>query len=259
MTPLVDSHVHLDDNRFDADREAVIERAKRSGVRTMVVPAVDASGWAALAQLAETHTGICPAYGMHPMFLACHRPEDVDRLDAWLDAHPAVAVGETGLDHFVASLDHERQLALFERHLAIAVNHRLPVIVHARRAVDAVIGAIRRHPGVRGVVHSFSGSLEQAIQLDRLGFFVGIGGPLTHARAQRLHRIFAQLPIEQIVLESDAPDQPGAMHRGQRNEPAWIADTANALAALRGMGVDEVARSTTANAGRLFGFGLPDN
>jgi len=257
MTPLVDSHVHLDDARFEADREDVIERAQRSGVRAMVVPAVEASGWTALARLAATHAQIHPAYGLHPMFLARHRPEDIERLDAWLDAHPAVAVGETGLDHFAADLDHGTQLALFERHLAIAANHRLPVIIHARRAVDAVIGAIRRHPGARGVVHSFSGSLEQAEQLARLDFLVGIGGPLTHLRAQRLHRIFARLPIEQILLESDAPDQPGAMHRGQRNEPAWIVETATALATLRGIDVDEVARSTSINAGCLFGFGLP--
>ena len=257
MTPLVDSHVHLDDARFDVDRNRVLERARDAGVGAMIVPAIAAPGWQALADLAKEHGDVFPAYGMHPMFLPRHRLADCDLLDQWLDTHRAVAVGEIGLDYFVEDLDRDRQLVLFDRQLSIATNHRLPVIIHARRAVDAVIAAIRRHPGTSGVVHSFSGSAEQAEQLFKLGFLVGIGGPVTYPRAQRLRRVVAKLPMEQLLLESDAPDQPGIAHRGQRNEPSSIAETLAELAALRGERVERVAAATTANAQRLFDIGPP--
>lgn len=257
MTPLVDSHVHLDDTRFDMDRSRVMERARDAGVGAMIVPAVAALDWPALADLATRHGDVFPAYGMHPMFLPRHRLTDCDLLDQWLDTHRAVAVGEIGLDYFVEGLDRDRQQVLFGRQLSVAANHRLPVIVHARRAVDAVIAAIRRHPGTRGVVHSFSGSVEQAGQLFKLGFLVGIGGPVTYPRAQRLRRVVAELPVEQLLLESDAPDQPGIVHRGQRNEPSSITETLAELASLRGEHVEQLAAATTENARRLFDLDIP--
>lgn len=256
MTPLVDSHAHLDDTRFDADRDQVIERARQAGIRALVVPAVDASGWGGLERLATQQPDIFPAYGLHPMFLSRHHLSDTEHLDQWLDTHPAVAVGEIGLDHYIEDLDRDIQQELFDRQLSIAVNHRLPVIIHARRAVEAVIAAIRRHPGSRGVVHSFSGSSEQAEQLLHLGFFVGIGGPATYPRAQRLRRVVAALPRDQLLLESDAPDQPGVAHRGQRNEPALITETLAELAAIRDEDPQQLAHCTTSNASRLFGLDI---
>lgn len=257
MTPLVDSHVHLDDARFDPDRDGVLERARQAGVRALIVPAVASSGWAALARMAEDIPDVFPAYGMHPMFLHEHRLSDADLLDHWLESRPAVAVGEIGLDYFIEDLDRDTQIALFDRQLSIARNHRLPVIIHARRAVDAVIATLKRHPGIQGVVHSFSGSHEQAEQLLRLGFFVGIGGPVTYPRARRLRSVIAGLPIEQLLLESDAPDQAGVEHRGQRNEPAWIAETLAVLADIRGEDAEQLAAATTTNARRLFNLDLP--
>ncbi len=258
MTPLVDSHLHLDDARFDADREEVIERARRAGVHALIVPAVAATGWADLAGIAEVHPDVFPAYGMHPVFLPRHRLSDADLLDHWLATHPAVAVGEIGLDYYVEDLDRDAQLTLFERQLSIARNHRLPVIVHARRAVDAVIAALKRHPGIHGVVHSFSGSREQAEQLLRLGFLIGIGGPATYPRARRLRSVIAGLPLEQLLLESDAPDQPGVGHRGQRNEPGWITETLAELAHIRNEDVGQLAAATTDNARRLFKLDSPE-
>ena len=130
----------------------------------------------------------------------------------------------------------------------------LPVVVHARRAVDAVIGAIKQIGGLRGVVHSFSGSPEQARQLHQLGFLIGLGGPLTYDRAQRLQRLVAQLPLEQLLLETDAPDQPDAGIRGKRNEPARLTVIAETVAKLRGEPVEAIAEQTMANARRLFGL-----
>lgn len=252
MTILVDSHLHLDHRRFDQDRELVVARARRHGVQAMVVPAVDRRSWHAIADLANRHPDVFPAYGLHPMFQEQHRVEDLDALPDWLDAHPAVAVGEIGLDYFVEHADREAQQRYFSRQLAIAGERRLPVIIHARRAVDAVILAVRRAPGLRGVVHSFSGSDEQARQLLDLGFLLGLGGPLTYPGAHRLHRLVAAMPIEQLLLESDAPDQPGVEHRGERNEPAWVRTTLSHVARLRDEDEAAVAAATSANAERLF-------
>ena len=132
----------------------------------------------------------------------------------------------------------------------------LPVIVHARRAVDAVIAAIRAVGGLRGVVHSFSGSAEQAAQLHKLGFLLGIGGPVTYERANRLRGIVASMPLEQLLLETDSPDQPGAAHRGERNEPAHLVEVLDAVAQLRGVSRETLAAATDANAERLFNLAL---
>lgn len=254
MSLLVDSHCHLDASEFDADRTAVIERAGAAGVRAQVVPAVTAASWPKLREVCRQAPGLYPAYGLHPMFLAAHRPDHLPLLREWIERERPCAIGECGLDFFVEGLDAEAQQAYFIAQLELAREFELPVIVHARRAVDAVIAAIRRIGGLRGVVHSFSGSPEQAAQLHRLGFLLGLGGPLTYERAQRLQRLVRGMPLEQLLLETDAPDQPDAGIRGQRNEPARLAVIARHVAALRGMDVESVAHATTENARRLFGL-----
>lgn len=252
MSILVDSHLHLDDERFDNDRGQVLQRARDHGVRSMVVPSVHRQSWDSIASLARDQSEIFPAYGLHPVFQSGHRAEHLATLPSWLDAHPAVAVGEIGLDFFVEQADREAQQSYFSRQLAIASEQGLPVIIHARRAVEAVILAIRHQPGLRGVVHSFSGSEEQARQLFDLGFLVGLGGPVTYPGAHRLHRLVAGMPIDHLLLESDAPDQPGVEHRGQRNEPAWLRTTLSHVARLRDEDEAVVAAATSANAERLF-------
>ena len=254
MIDLTDSHAHLDDSSFDPDRGEVLRRAAEAGVRRIVVPAIHRDAWAGIERLCAEHPQALPAYGLHPIFLEQRRPEHVAELARWLKGHPAVAVGEIGLDYFLEELDREQQRGYFEQQLHIAREFDLPVIVHARRAVDEVTATLRRIGGLRGVVHSFSGSEQQAEQLWRLGFHLGIGGPVTYERAQRLRRIVAGMPIEHLLLETDAPDQPGAGHRGQRNEPACIAEVLRVVAELRGASAADIAAATTANAARLFGY-----
>ena len=256
---LVDSHVHLDDRAFDADRAQVLQRARDAGVGQMVVPAVDASSWTRIRDLCAAHRDtLFPAYGLHPLYLRQHAPADVDALLSWCDTNAAVAVGEIGLDFHAAELDPVLQRSYFTRQLALARELDLPVIVHARQALEEVILTLRRHPGMRGAVHSFSGSEEQAHRLWQLGFLVGIGGPVTYERAQRLRRIVARMPIEFLLLESDAPDQPDANHRGQRNEPARVAEVLRCVATLRGEAAQQVATATTANARCLFRLPGPE-
>lgn len=252
MIDLTDSHAHLDDSSFDPDRAEVLRRAHEAGVRHIVVPTVHRDSWADIERLCARHPEALPAYGLHPIYLERHRPEHVAELTRWLADHPAVAVGEIGLDYFLEDLDRERQRQYFEEQLRVARELDLPVIVHARRAVDEVTSTLRRIGKLRGVVHSFAGSEQQAEQLWRLGFHLGIGGPVTYERAQRLRRIVAHMPIEHLLLETDAPDQPGADHRGQRNEPAHIREVLRVVAELRGESEESVAAATTANAARLF-------
>lgn len=257
MTALVDTHSHIDVDAFDPDRADVIERSRAAGVGRQVVPAIEAAGWARLRDVCTRFEGLHAAYGLHPVYLERHAPSHVSDLRGWIERERPVAVGECGLDHFVEGLDRARQHALFDAHLRLARDFDLPVIVHARRAVDEVIAAIRRIGGVRGVVHSFSGSRQQAETLWRHGFLVGLGGPVTYERANRLRTLAATMPIEFLLLETDAPDQPGSARRGYRNEPAFLPDVVATIARLRGVGEDEIAKATTANAERLFALSPP--
>ncbi|HET6432444.1 MAG TPA: TatD family hydrolase [Dyella sp.] len=244
--------MHLDDERFDEDRDAVIERAARVGVRDMIVPSTDHASWSRIGSIARAHKNLFPAFGLHPMFLTHHRLEHLQALEGWLDQQPAVAVGEIGLDLSDPALDRKAQDRYFERQLAIARERDLAVIIHARRAVEEVLLALRRHPGSTGVVHSFSGSEQQAQRLMDMGFCLGLGGPVTYPRAQRLHRIVSAMPIDFLMLESDAPDQPGVDHRGERNEPAFLSTTVREIAALRQESEASIAQATTANVERVF-------
>ena len=249
---LTDSHCHLDAPEFDADREAVIARARQAGVSRQVIPAISADNWPALRTLCQAHHGLFPAYGMHPMFLSAHRPEHVPQLREWLEREHPVAVGECGLDYFIPDPDVEAQRFYFDAQLVLAREFDLPLIVHARRSVDDVIAAIRRVGGLRGVIHSYSGSPEQAQQLWKLGFMIGLGGSVTHERAQRLRKLVSTMPLEYLLLETDAPDQPDAGIRGERNEPARLAFICETIAGLRGEEPALVAAQTSRNAERLF-------
>jgi TatD DNase family protein len=249
---LIDSHCHLDAAEFDDDRAAVLARARAAGVTAQIVPAVSAATFDALAALAAAQADVYAAYGLHPMYLADHRPEHLERVRERLVDGNAVAVGECGLDYFVDGLDPEQQRHYFVGQVQLAREFELPLVLHARRAVDEVIATLRRVGKVRGVVHSFSGSQEQVQQLWKLGFCLGVGGPVTFDRAQRLRRIVASMPLEFLLLETDAPDQPDQWHRGQRNEPAHLASVARTIAELRGVSVDEIAQVTSDNARRVF-------
>ncbi len=249
---LIDSHSHLDVAAFDPDRDAVIARARAAGVSRQVLPAIDAASWPRLRDVCARGPGLFAAYGLHPMYLQSHRDTHLAELRTWIERERPVAVGECGLDYFVEGLDHEAQAHFFDGQLRLAREFELPVIVHARRAVDAVIAAIRKVGGLRGVVHSFPGSMEQARQLTQAGFLLGLGGPVTYERARRLRKLAAAMPLEWLLLETDSPDQPDSGIRGQRNEPARLAEVLATIATLRHAAPDDIARATTANAERLF-------
>ena len=252
MLDLIDSHSHFDVAEFDGDRTHALARARAAGVRRQIVPAIDAAGFVRVRELCAREHGLYPAYGLHPMYLAEHRPEHLQELEQWIERERPVAVGECGLDFFVPGFDADTQREYFHRQLELAREFDLPLILHARRAVDEVTAAIRRIGNLRGVVHSFSGSVEQAQHLWKLGFCLGLGGPLTYPRAHRLREIVATMPLEYLLLETDSPDQPLHGHQGQRNEPALLAEVCVCVARLRGVEPEEVAAATTRNCERLF-------
>ncbi len=249
---LIDSHCHFDDVSFDQDRDEAYRRARKAGVGVQILAGVSASLWPKLKSVVANYPGLYAAYGLHPMYLADHRPEHLTELEHWVERERPVAIGECGLDYFIPGLDPERQADYFTTQLRIARDHRLPVVIHARRALDHIIKITRRFPRVRGVVHSFSGSEQQARQLLNRGFLLSFGGPLTYQRAQRLRRLIQALPLEGVLLETDAPDQPCAAHRGERNEPAFLPEVLKTVAQLRDQDPHEIAAVTTRNAMNLF-------
>lgn len=253
---MIDSHVHLDVEEFAADRAAVLERARKAGITGFVVPAIRRDTWPALADLASRESDVLPAYGLHPMFVSEHTEADAVALREWLRQHPAIAVGEIGLDAYVPEIsDGEpwaKQQHLLGLQLDIAKEFELPVILHARRAVDQVLKALRMRPGLTGIVHSFAGSRQQADQLLDLGFCLGFGGPVTYPRAQKLRKLVAELPDTAFVLETDAPDQPSNHHRGTRNEPCWLPEIAACIAELRREPPDHIVAQSDINTRRTL-------
>ena len=257
MLALIDSHTHFDDASFDADRDTAYQRARAAGVEAQVLAAVSARLWPKLKAVVAHYPGLYPCYGLHPAWLAEHRPEHLDDLANWLTRERPVAIGECGLDGYLPELDPDLQAEYFVAQLRLARRHDLPVVIHARHAVDQVIKQVRRFAGVRGMVHSFSGSVDQARRLLDLGLLLSFGGPLTYPKATRLRGLIKILPLDRFLLETDAPDQPLSTHPGQRNEPAYLAEVLACVAELRHADPAEIAAATTENARRLFR--LPDD
>jgi TatD DNase family protein len=258
-TTLVDTHCHLDAVEFDSDRDAVVEAAHGLGVATLVVPAVHSGNFEAVRACSRRYAGVLPAYGIHPLYVDRATRTDLDILEKTLldlstTPFRAVAVGEIGLDFYLEGANAARQEFFFIEQLKIARKFDLPVLLHVRRAIDAVLKCLRRVPARAGIAHAFNGSFPQAGAFLRIGFGLGFGGAMTYPRSARIRRLAASLPIESIVLESDAPDIPPHWLAGGRNTPAEIFRFAEELAALRVMTVEEVTRATTENARRLLGF-----
>ncbi|MEK8078926.1 TatD family hydrolase [Pseudomonas sp. XK-1] len=256
---LIDTHTHLDFPDFDADRGELLARSRALGVERLVVLGVYQANWQRLWDLVQGDAGLYAAFGLHPVYLDSHQPAHLSELRDWLAnyaGHPQLcAVGEFGLDYFLEQLDRERQQALFEAQLRLALEFELPALLHVRRAHAATIATLKRlRPKRGGIIHAFAGSYEEAREYLKLGFKLGLGGAPTWPQALRLRKVVAQLPLEAIVLETDAPDMAPAMHPNQRNSPEFLPDICTALAELRGISADELASASSRNAAELFGW-----
>jgi TatD DNase family protein len=248
---LVDTHCHLDAIAFDADRQELVEEARTAGVATWLIPAVERANFGAVASVCREFSGCAPAYGIHPLYVERAHADDLDVLAATLEAGAAVAVGEIGLDDFVAQSDpqlQELQARFFTAQLEIARSYELPVLLHVRRAVDKVLLHLRQHRVAGGIAHAFNGSRQQADAFIQLGFKLGFGGAMTFPGSTRIRALASTLPLDCIVLETDAPDIPPLWKVGARNTPADLLPIAETLAGLRGLPLAEVAAATRANA-----------
>ena len=268
---LVDTHCHLDAAEFDADRAEVAEAAAHAGVGLIVVPSVERANFGAVASVCREYSCCLAAYGIHPMYVERAREADLDALRETVVREHPLAVGEIGLDRFVDSRDDARQEFYFNAQLQIARDAGLPVLLHVRRAIDPVLKQLRRCRVPGGIAHAFNGSRQQAEEFVKLGFKLGFGGGMTFPRASRIRELAATLPLDAIVLETDAPDMSpewmappatsaaagaasDAVVDGRRralaarNTPDQLPRIAHTLAGLRGITVQAVAEATTANA-----------
>lgn len=266
LAGLIDTHCHLDAPEFDADRQSVRQLARERGVQICVIPAVEPANWQRVVAVAHDQ-GDLYALGVHPLSVLRTQESDLDLLAGALTAalaDPAlVAVGEIGLDGFAGHPDMRLQLWWLRRQLGLARELGLPVILHVRRAVDAVLSELRRCPVVGGIAHAFNGSPQQARAFLALGFALGFGGALTFERALQLRRLASGLPLSGLVLETDSPDmvpqwlyKPAsarALGENQgRNSPAELPRIARHWADMRGLPAEELARTCAANARRVL-------
>jgi len=255
---MIDTHCHLFDKAFDADRAAVVQRAQAAGVAHMLMPNVDRSTYAAMMNTAKKFAAVCaPAVGVHPTSVsAASVEEDLRFVRHALETQPTgtfVAVGEVGIDCYHSREFLEQQIFAFEEQLRLAEKYRLPVMIHARDSFNEIAATLRRlRPNVKGVFHAYSGSLEMYREIKMLGDYkLGIGGVVTFKNAQ-LPEVVRQIPLSDILLETDAPYLAPTPHRGKRNESSYLALVAQKIAEVKGVSVEEVDEVTTESARKMF-------
>jgi len=258
--PLIDTHAHLQDPLYDDDRDEVLERAKAAGLQAIICVGYDLDSSRRAVDLAGRHMPIFAAVGIHPNYAGQAREADLAELTD-LAAHPkVVGIGETGLDNYRKYTPPAVQENWFERHLKLATDLGLPVIVHSRQAEERMQHILSGWPpavdrqGRRGVMHCFSGSRLMLESCLGLGFAISFAGPLTFKNADHLRRLAREVPAECLLVETDCPFLAPQPHRGERNEPAYLAYTARELADVRAEAFSDVANHTTRNAMNLFGL-----
>ena len=251
---LFDSHAHIDDNRFDSDRLETIERARENGVTGIINIGADMASSARSVALAQAHEGIYAAVGIHPHDAKSAVNADYDRMAEWVEQEKkVVAIGEIGLDYYYDLSPREVQQEVFIRHIDLARQLRKPIIIHDRDAHGDVMNIVKKEAkGIIGVFHCYSGSLEMAKEVLKLGFYVSFAGPVTFAKSTKLKEIAAAVPLERLLVETDSPYLTPHPHRGRRNEPAHVRLVAEEVARLRGLSLEEVAEATTQNVKQLF-------
>jgi len=250
---LIDTHSHLDTHQFTHDYQEVLQRSRKAGVVAQVLPGVCQKWWANLLHLTTIEKDLYAALGLHPMYMRMHLPEHLEELDIHAQSGQLVGIGEIGLDYYTKDINSQAQQHLFETQLDIARQNNLPVLLHVRKAHDQVQAILRRIGFTYGgIVHAFSGSLQQAENYVKLGFKISFGGTITYDRASKIRGVAKSLPLDAIVLETDAPDIPPRNHHGERNSPEYLPQILEALANLRTEPLAELAAQTTQNAADIL-------
>ena len=251
---MIDSHIHLDDARFDEDRTSLLTAAREAGINGFVVPATGISGFTKIKQLADEYADIYPAYGLHPYFIGQHKQQDLQKLNDFLDENKAVALGECGLDFYRDDLDRDKQYTFFEQQVVLAKDMDLPLILHVNGAVQPVFEVLKKHRYFKAVMHSFNGSVEQARQITDSGVILGFGTAVVNPGAKKLHQVVKSVDTSHMVIETDAPDQPLYNKKDQRNLPVDLNTVAEFVAEIKEISVAELIRITTHNCQQVFGI-----
>jgi TatD DNase family protein len=256
--PIVDSHAHLDSEDFKGEADAIVSRALDYGLVGVITIGIEPADWEANLALAEQYDIVHAALGIHPNSAGQTTGETLERLAVLCrdgaGSRRVVGIGETGLDYYRQYVPHDVQRRSFAAHLELARELDLPVIIHNRDALEDVLEVLQTDgKGTRGVMHSFSGDAAYAWRCIELGYMISLAGPVTFRKAEDKHAVAREVPLDSLLVETDCPYLTPEPYRGRRNEPAYVAYTAKAIAELRGVSFEEVARATTANAARLFG------
>jgi len=257
---LADTHCHLNLSAFDADRQEVLQRARTAGVAAILVPGIDIASSRDAVTLAEKELGVFAAVGIHPHDSAGWSPQAEDALVALAANRRVVALGEIGLDYYRDYAPGEVQRKAFSRQLELAADLERPVVIHQRDSLDDVLSIlsdwVKTLPpsltGRAGVLHAFSGDSKDAEEAIQLGFYLGIGGPVTFRKADRIKKVVADVDLDHLLLETDAPYLAPHPMRGKRNEPGYLTYTAEAVAAIQSATLDDVLHATARNANHLF-------
>lgn len=258
--PLIDTHVHLDLSDFENDRQAVLDRARAAGVQRFIIPAIEPALTSRIQQLAGEVTGVFFAAGLHPNSAASFDTDQIEQIRVFASDRRCVAIGEIGLDYHWDYAPVSIQRRAFEAQLELAARLELPVIIHSREALDDVLSILESWVKIlpdrlrqrSGVLHAFSGSVEQALKAVELGFYIGIGGPVTYKNSGCLRQVAQLTSLDRLLIETDAPYLAPVPYRGKRNEPAYVCLVAQHVAMLRALQLDVLVDATWLNADRLF-------
>jgi TatD DNase family protein len=249
---LFDSHCHFDFPVFDSSRKKQWSECNEQGVSQLLIPGVEPKQWSVARDISMTHQGIVMAAGLHPWWISSAELPLVEEWQNALSYSSCVAIGECGLDACI-DVPMRQQVVIFERHLQLAMDYDMPLIIHVRQAHNELVRLLKRYrPAKAGVIHGFSGSLELAKTYWKMGFRLGIGGVITYPRAKKTRAVVAGMPLSSLLLETDAPDMPLQGFQGEENHPLRLLDVANTVATLRGEPLADIAAATTENTLRLF-------
>lgn len=253
---LFDTHVHLNIEQFDEDREAVIARAKAAGVEKMVVVGFDHQTIKKAIELAETYSYIYAAVGWHPVDAIDFTDDDLRWLEELAGHEKVVALGEMGLDYYWDKSPKDVQKNVFRKQIALAKKVKLPIIIHNREATDDVIQLLQEEQAeeVGGIMHCFAGEVKHVQPCLDMNFYISLGGPVTFKNAKAPKEVAKVVPHDRLIVETDCPFLAPHPHRGKRNEPMYVRLVAEEIASLRETTIEEVERTTTENAERLFGI-----
>lgn len=253
---MIDTHCHLYSDEFIGDLNDVIERAKKAGIEKVYMPAIDSSTHESMIALADQYETYCiPMMGLHPCYVESNYEEELKLVEEWLGKRKFAAIGEIGLDYYHSVEYKSQQIDAFSKQISMAIAYDLPIVIHTRSSMEDCIRIVEEvgKGNISGIFHCFGGDERQAKRIIELGFMLGIGGVLTYKNAG-LARVLKSVPLEAIVLETDAPYLSPVPFRGKRNEASYVQYVAEKISEIKSIPLEEVVNLTTVNAKKIFGF-----